>query len=105
LAVAQPAGERDLQLLRSSASASASAAAAPAAASAASGDADVPGWFGDLGNGHLSGSAASASAAASGARARLTGATKERPARAFARAGFSLPARHGKGGSPNDEPP
>ena len=80
LAFAQPDGERDLQLLV----AAAASAAAASAASAASGDADVPGWIGDPGDGYLPGSAASASAAASGARARpLSGtrAKKYRPGR------------------------
>jgi len=69
LPVAQPARERDLQLLHAASAASASAAATPAA-SAASSDADVPGWLGDPGYGDVPGSAASASAAATGARAR-----------------------------------
>ena len=49
----------------------ASAASAAASASAASGDADVPGRFGDPGDGRLS-AAAAAAAAAAGARTRLS---------------------------------
>ena len=53
--VAQPVGEPDLQLRRPRRLRLRRPAAAPAAASAASGDADVPGWFGDPGDGRLSG--------------------------------------------------
>ena len=70
LELAQPAAEPELQLRVAATAAAAPAASAPAA-SAASGDADVPGRFGDPGDGHLPGAAASAAAAASGAGARL----------------------------------
>jgi hypothetical protein len=89
LAFAQLDGELDLQLLLA-ASASAATAAAPAASAATSGDADVPGWLGDSGDGRMSGSAASASAAASGARARLSSAEKDDRPEHHARAGFLL---------------
>ena len=69
--------ERDLQLRGSAAAASAASASASAASAASSGDADVPGWFGDPGDGYVSGSAASAAAAAAGARARLTKAERK----------------------------
>ena len=63
LAVAQPDAEPDLQLCVSG-----TAAAAPTAASAAtSGDADVSGWVGDRGHGHLSAAASAATPAASAA--------------------------------------
>ena len=67
--VAQPHGEPDLQLLARLRRRRRHRR--PPAASAASGDADVPGWLGDPGDGHVPGTAASASAAATGARARL----------------------------------
>jgi len=84
LALAQPAGVADLQLLLASAAAS---AAAPAA-SAASRDADVPGRIGDPGDRRLPGSAASASAAAAGARARLSERAQENSRSGATRAGF-----------------
>jgi hypothetical protein len=43
-----------------------------ASAATASGDADVPGWLGDPGDGHLSGSAAAASPAATSGGTRRT---------------------------------
>ncbi|MCY7281198.1 MAG: hypothetical protein LH610_09965, partial [Sphingomonas bacterium] len=61
LPLAQSAAEPDLQLLHSG---SAASAAAPAAASAASGDADLPGRFGDPGDGRLPAAAAAAAASA-----------------------------------------
>ena len=64
MAVAQLAGEPDLQL-RGTASAAATSAA-PATSAAASVDADVPGWLGDPGDRRVSGAAAAASAATSG---------------------------------------
>ena len=88
---AQPAGQRFVELRRSSASAASAAASAASASAASSGDADVPGRFGDPGDGRLSGSAASASAAATGARARpkRQSEKKDRPGH-HARAGFLL---------------
>ena len=61
----------ELQFRGSATSAAAPAASASAASAATSGDADVPGWFGNPGNGHLPGAAASAATAASGAGTRL----------------------------------
>ena len=53
-----------------SAAAAAAAAASAAASAAAAGDADVPGWIGDPGDGRLPGAAAASTAAAAGAGAR-----------------------------------
>src|SRR5690348_11516001 len=65
--VVEPAGELRIQF-RDGSSATATASSASSAASAASGDADVPGWLGDPGDGYVPGTAAAASAAACGAR-------------------------------------
>jgi len=91
LAFAQHHGEPDLQLRGSAAAAAAAASAAASASAATSGDADVPGWVGDPGDGRMSGSAASASAATTGARARLSSARKDDRPELCARAGFLLP--------------
>ena len=73
------------------ASASATAATSATSAAAASGDADVSGWLGDPGDGHLSGPTATASAASAGARARISGRNgKEVPARARRPGRFSF---------------
>ena len=68
--VAQLAGEPDLQLRRSAAAAAAGRGRS-AAAAAGSGNADLPGRFGDPGDGRVPGSAAAAAAAAARSRARL----------------------------------
>jgi hypothetical protein len=67
LAVAQLAAEPNLQLRSAATAATAAATSTAAAAAAASGDADVPGWFGDLGNGDLPGTASASAAATAGA--------------------------------------
>src|SRR5438309_550497 len=61
----------------------------------AGGDADVPGWFGDPGNGELPGASAASAAATAGARARpvRVSNTKERPARATRPGRFSFVRR------------
>ena len=74
------AGEPDLQLRLGSAAAASATAAAAASAAAATGDADVPGRFGDPGDGRVSAATAAASASAgAGTRLRLQPAKQGRP--------------------------
>ena len=70
----QPPAERDVQLRRGSATA-ATAAATTAASAASSGDADVPGRFGDPGNGRVPTAAAAATACAGARTGQLNLAT------------------------------
>ena len=74
--VAQPASDRGVQFRRTAATATATTAAS---AAASTGDADVPGWVGDRGDGHMPGAAASATATGTGARARILAGEKGGP--------------------------